>query len=71
MMIGQEADLASTHAHNHRQAAGHVLRVDRCDQSNQVGWVDLVADLDAQRIADATQELQVGRVQLPCALSAP
>ena len=63
--------LAGAHADNDCQPAGHVFGVDGRYERHQVRRLDLVADLDPERVADATQELEVRAVQLARTLAAP
>ena len=68
---GGFTNLFGSHADDHGQAAWHVLRVDCSYEGYEVGGLHLVADLDAQGVADTPQELQMGAIQLPRALPTP
>ena len=68
---GDVTDLFGSHADDDGQAAWHVLRVNRSYEGDEVGRLHLIADFDTQGVADAPQELQVGTIQLPGALSTP
>lgn len=59
------------HAHNNSKPAGRVLRVKSMDHGHQVVGVHLVADFDTNRVANASHELHMGSVKLPCTLATP
>mmetsp|Transcript_5437 Transcript_5437/g.16476 ORF Transcript_5437/g.16476 Transcript_5437/m.16476 type:complete len:228 (+) Transcript_5437:711-1394(+) len=65
------AQLLRAHAHDDGQPAWDVVRVERLDHGDQVLRVGLVADLDADRVSDSTQEFKVRVVELPRSLAAP
>ena len=65
------ADVAGTHAGDEGQPAGLAVRVQLVDQAQGVVAAGGRAELDADRVADAGEEVDVGVVQLAGALPDP
>ncbi len=67
----QAFDLVGAEPRDQGQPAGIVVRVQGVDQAQQVVRLHGRADLGADRVADAAQELDMGAVELARALAAP
>ena len=64
-------DVVGTHAADERQPAGQLPRVQPCAQFEDLGRVCRRTDLATERVADTTEELDVGAVGLVRALADP
>jgi hypothetical protein len=60
-----------THARDQGQTSRHVLRVQHVDEAAQLVDAHRRADLQAERIRDSAQELDVGAVELAGAIADP
>ena len=65
------AQLLGTHADDDGQASGNVVGIHGIDDVDQFVGGALVGNLDADRIADATDEFEVGRIKVTGALTDP